>query len=348
MRRNYFKYGYSSQSRERQIMKDREINKWKYKDKSSTGKHLLNPIVDSKISSLPVVKFRAISSYGIILIYKEIDKDYKDRFGRIQYKYNVMVVKRRDSFAYCDLIRGCLTTDEKIKKFIPRLTEEERQRIFSFTFEELWNDFWVNNKKLDMTNQDTLKDYQRSKTVFEGIVTKYKDLLEKPSLVPENWYFPKGRRRVSETALECALREFQEETNIQTNNLKLISSAPPLEEFYKGTDDKIYRTVYFLFEIDHIPEIKYINTESKLRKKVISDEVSDMKWCSFYEASKLLDTSRKNILLISQFILGIGKNSKVSNYHYFSTGKRNNTINEKYIHINNKINKINKGRVFTT
>ena len=54
----------------------------------------------------------------------------------------------------------------------------------------------------------------------------------------------KGRRNVGETNRECAIREFQEETNYTTNDYELIDNIAPLDEEYMG--ENIYDTNMYI------------------------------------------------------------------------------------------------------
>ena len=42
------------------------------------------------------------------------------------------------------------------------------------------------------------------------------------------WGFPKGRRNFNETDLNCALREFNEETGINMKSIKLLEKLVPI------------------------------------------------------------------------------------------------------------------------
>jgi 8-oxo-dGTP pyrophosphatase MutT (NUDIX family) len=63
------------------------------------------------------------------------------------------------------------------------------------------------------------------------------------------WGIPKGRRDNKETDLQCAIREFQEETQITGNELTIYKNILPLEEVYVGNNGIRYRHVYFIGEL---------------------------------------------------------------------------------------------------
>lgn len=62
--------------------------------------------------------------------------------------------------------------------------------------------------------------------------------------------FPKGRRNVNESDLQCALREFAEESGISASDLRLSGTlASPFEEVFTGSNNVRYRHVYYLAEL---------------------------------------------------------------------------------------------------
>lgn len=63
------------------------------------------------------------------------------------------------------------------------------------------------------------------------------------------WGIPKGRRDNKETDLQCAIREFQEETQLADNSITIYKNIMPLEEVYVGNNGVKYRHIYFIGEL---------------------------------------------------------------------------------------------------
>ena len=63
------------------------------------------------------------------------------------------------------------------------------------------------------------------------------------------WGIPKGRRDNKETDLQCAIREFQEETQLADNTITIYKNIMPLEEVYVGNNGIKYRHIYFIGEL---------------------------------------------------------------------------------------------------
>ena len=88
------------------------------------------------------------------------------------------------------------------------------------------------------------------------------------------WEFPKGRRNYQEKDMECAIREFEEETGILKREIKIIENLLPFEEIFLGSNHKSYKHKYFLAytESASIDLDKYQQSEvSKLEWKTIDE-----------------------------------------------------------------------------
>ena len=84
------------------------------------------------------------------------------------------------------------------------------------------------------------------------------------------WEFPKGRRNYQEKDMDCALREFEEETGISHNKIQIVENIMPFEEIFTGSNYKSYKHKYFVgiinnntipkntFQINEISEIRWV------------------------------------------------------------------------------------------
>ena len=109
-----------------------------------------------------------------------------------------------------------------------------------------------------------IKEYKQSKLNF-GILQegKLKDIINQCGLVYETpeWEFPKGRRSSHETNMKCAIREFEEETDVSKNEYTLLDNVSPLTEEFIGSNGVRYKHIIFAFYKD--PEI-YPSTTYKI------------------------------------------------------------------------------------
>ena len=88
------------------------------------------------------------------------------------------------------------------------------------------------------------------------------------------WEFPKGRRNFQEKDIDCALREFEEETGLAKKDITIIENLMPFEEIFLGSNHKSYKHKYFLAYTDKTDDIlqNYQKTEvSKLEWKTLDE-----------------------------------------------------------------------------
>ena len=108
---------------------------------------------------------------------------------------------------------------------------------------------------------------------LEGLVKESNTRWETPE-----WGFPKGRRNSGENDINCAKREYIEETGHSKNSFEIIQNILPFEEIFTGSNYKSYKHKYYLAVL----------------KKCVSDdffqksEVSDMKWLTLEECIKVI------------------------------------------------------------
>ena len=223
---------------------------------------------------------KSIHSYGIILFAKD-GPDLK-----------YLIYQRRDNYEYIDILRGNWSTEERFQELMKALSDEEKERLRSYTFKELWDDLWIARGSRVHTN-----GYERAKKKYEQILPQLHDILNSPSMgIEPPWGFPKGKKITEEEGdTECALREFHEETRLSIDNVELWETLP-FVEIYKGNNDKLYSTNYYLAESPQIMEIQKMETPDCIRTTALSEESADAMWVSFEEACAKLNPRRSAIL----------------------------------------------------
>ena len=150
-----------------------------------------------------------ILSYGIILYHKYHNNT------------KIVLIERRNSISYIEFLRGKydINNNEYIQTLIDRMNITEKKLLLENDFDILWKNLWVN---LDNINNRIKKEYEKSKINFYYLKkTKLLKLINnsKTNYTENEWEIPKGRRNNKEKNKLCAIREFQEETNIQKKKL---------------------------------------------------------------------------------------------------------------------------------
>jgi 8-oxo-dGTP pyrophosphatase MutT (NUDIX family) len=208
-----------------------------------------------------------ISSYGIVLFHE---------FDGIR---KFLMLRRKDSYGYIDFIRGkySITNEFQIQSIIDEMSIHEKERIIKFSFNKLWTDMWLDSK-----NSHKNEEFNSEKKFYQ--ITDKSNLINintfldksKTSWIETEWEFPKGRRNFNENDLECALREFEEETGINKENISIIENLLSFEEVFIGTNLKAYKHKYFLAYLNKN------NSITNLDNYQIS-EVSKLEWKTYDE-----------------------------------------------------------------
>ena len=128
------------------------------------------------------------------------------------------------------------------------------------------------------------------KMTLERLIKESKSKWEYPE-----WGLPKGRRNLKERDLDCAIREFEEETDIARKDIHVIRSIEPLDEIFVGSNKRPYKHIYYIAKLinDDI-EVKINNL-----KKLQMIEIGDIKWFTLTESLKKIrsyNREKKNIM----------------------------------------------------
>jgi ADP-ribose pyrophosphatase YjhB (NUDIX family) len=179
---------------------------------------------------------------------------------------NFLMIRRKNTFGYIDIIKGKYNIANTIlfENLINSMTIEEKQDILNYDFDTLWNKMWLFPTKF---NIDTKKKFHSNLIFIHECIKKSTTTWYEPE-----WEFPKGRKNTKETEINCAKREFTEETGIDSINI--ISNVIPYDEIYIGSNLKCYKFKYFLAFINN-----YNTDLSNFQKS----EVSDIKWFTYNE-----------------------------------------------------------------
>lgn len=224
-----------------------------------------------------------ITSYGIILFY----------ISKPEQKIYYYLCQRRDSIEYSVILRGQYQK-EQLKLYVQLISKEEQHRLMTYDFDILWDDLWV-----DRDNIFYKQLYHSAKQKFDANIESIRSYIhEYPSdIETPPWGFAKGRINQKETQIECALREFQEETNLKINYKNVIINEP-FTETYTGSNHKIYRTIYYLAKAPrkYVVKLHKIKNKNKIREKTVSNEISNCTWIDIDDAKHYLSSWRQDLL----------------------------------------------------
>jgi len=179
-----------------------------------------------------------------------------------------LMIRRKNTFGYIDIIKGKYDIDNTIlfSYLINIMTSTEKNDMMKYDFKTLWQKMWL--YPTNYSNELETK-FNSNKVQIRDYIQKSKTLWYEPE-----WEFPKGRKNSKETEINCAKREFTEETGINHKTIHIIQNIIPYEEIYVGTNFKCYKLKYFLTYISDI------NVDISKYQKT---EVSAIKWLSYDE-----------------------------------------------------------------
>ena len=240
-----------------------------------------------------------------------------------------LMIRRKDTLGLMDFIRGKYSVNNKyyIMNMISQMTIQERAMLLEHTFDEVWEKVWdkpVAPPGLSV-NKSPSYEFGESRYKTEEMVSREKFNQLKSGVymnkTPPNmfvqscapaftletminecptkwdepeWGFPKGKRNYNESDIDCALREFYEETGIKSRNMTfVVSNLAPYEEIFMGSNYKSYKHRYFLMYVDYNTSVAEKMTD------VDKFEVSKVEWKSFNEclgAIRPYNLEKKRIL----------------------------------------------------
>jgi 8-oxo-dGTP pyrophosphatase MutT (NUDIX family) len=189
----------------------------------------------------------------------------------------MIMVRRKDSMSFAEFMRGKYdpADAEYVGRLVGNMTMEEQTGVLLLSFEELWRTMWngdpsspdygISREKFEQLNRPTLINANRS-----------------PYAEPE-WGFPKGRRIRGESDIDCAIREFSEETNIPRDSYIVLRNIK-LEETFNGLNDIQYRHVYFVALLKHPDQVNLTQRFTPMQRR----EISAIAWKSFDECEELV------------------------------------------------------------
>jgi len=179
--------------------------------------------------------------------------------------------------SFAEFMRGKYEIDntEYISTLVKNMTLKEQASVASDPFETLWRYMWGDDRITSDYAQSRDKFYTLDRRSFmRNNISEYTE--------PE-WGFPKGRRMRGESDLACAIREFDEETNIPRDAFVVLKNII-LTETFVGLNNVHYKHVYFV-ALTKNPDM--INLTQKLTP-VQRREISAIAWKTFEEAETLV------------------------------------------------------------
>jgi 8-oxo-dGTP pyrophosphatase MutT (NUDIX family) len=179
-----------------------------------------------------------IISFGIIC-YKLENKELK-----------YLMIQRKDSIAFMEFIRGKyeINNIDYIKQLLNNMVLSERNMIINSKFDDIWNYVWqqgdINKNNKEFINSKIKFSILNDNNFLKNYITSIKGVFAE-----REYGFAKGRRKMRESDIDCAVREFYEETRIKKEDIQILDHIMPFEEIFFGTNGVMYKHVYYVAKL---------------------------------------------------------------------------------------------------
>ena len=134
-----------------------------------------------------------------------------------QDKLEFLMIRRKDTLGFIDFMRGKYSLQNKdyIKNMIYQMTDEERNMLQNYTFQELWTKLWGKGNISSQYKNEESNSKEKFQQLKDGIyLADFQYSLH--SIIEEcnkelcwnepEWGFQKGRRNYQEKDYDCAIR----------------------------------------------------------------------------------------------------------------------------------------------
>jgi 8-oxo-dGTP pyrophosphatase MutT (NUDIX family) len=200
-----------------------------------------------------------------------------------------LLIRRVHSLGFADFIAGKYPLYNKnyLLNIINEMTNDEKEMLLTKDFDELWKSVWGEKNSIQYRGDEKIS---RSKYISLklGITINMQEYNLK-SLIDESvtnwseteWGFPKGRRNFQEKDLHCAMREFEEETGYNTNELTIVQNLIPYEEIFTGSNYKSYKHKYYVAFMNN-------NNTNEMIEDRKNYEVDKIAWYNYNDAVSVI------------------------------------------------------------
>lgn len=230
-----------------------------------------------------------IQSYGIVCINPKNNK--------------VLFIQKRNSYEFVDFIHGKydINNHNELIKLFKGMKYNEKIIILSLNFDFMWYYVYLDINK-----------FQHNKYYFNQIFNKYfnhnkyEKLIDlvKLNIFEHNksiWEIPKGKKlNKNELDLDCAIREFIEESNIQRNNFTIILND---RLSYSFNDKNVnYTYHYYIAQINDNQQQYQQQTQQYQQQQQqqhksnnLLSEVKNIKWLNIDDIKSLKNQKIYNL-----------------------------------------------------
>lgn len=239
------------------------------------------------------------------------NEEQLQKFAYYKHRILFMMVSRKFSLGFIEFIRGKydVTNTQKIINLFEQMYDDEIKYIRCNSYDNILYHFLNRDQESKHDVLNRIYDGKYSNEYCEAKM-KFNMLLNpsntedvpwdlnfyikniKPKWKKPEWGFPKGRReKNSEENIECACREFEEETGYHKDEYLVLNKIEPIDEVLRGTNGVYYKHTYYL-SMDN-------SAHEPLESEFDMHEIGEIRWFTYDEAMchiRPYHTEKKKIL----------------------------------------------------
>ena len=224
---------------------------------------------------------------------------YLKKFCMLQDSIKFLMIRRKNTLGYIEFVRGRYepTDADSIISLFQQMVKTEIDMIEKYDIDVLWKKLWSSvgeSKTYECEFKQSKEKFNKLKNGSYQYDLYFFTKNVEPEYETPEWGFPKGRRNFHEKNLDCATREFNEESGYNENDYMILKRLHSLNEVFLGTNEIRYKHIY------------YISINKTAKEAVIDknnpkqyEEIGDIGWFTYNEAINLIrpyHKQRKKIL----------------------------------------------------
>lgn len=209
------------------------------------------------------------------------------RFNHKKHTTEVLFVKKRCTYWYTTFVLGRYNVkdDKRLLYMLSRMTPEEKLVILTMNFRIIWDHNWqTHNYNPKFVRKPLIQpdSYESREFKFKDLIKDHGNhlrlLISQSKNRPLIWEIPKGRKiNNAENDVECAVREFREETNIIKEQYMFVPINPMTYSHRDG-------------DVNYMNKYYFATPTGPIRCRINFDmldqisEIIDVKWMTEQEA----------------------------------------------------------------
>jgi len=269
--------------------------------------------------------------------------EYKPTFGIALCRYNIdrnkqseiLMIKKRYTYQYFNFVYGKYRKNDDLylQYLFDNMTVGEKIEIMSMNFSKMWyriflidyvtnynisSNFSVTDHMIKYNSKMYIKKKSKFETYFLTNMTKLQSFIKNSTNNEIMWEIPKGhmeinKQKTNELPLDCAKREFEEETNISDKEYKILWDVEPISVNHVDDDIK-FTSSYFIAIQNNTSNIQPVISMSSYHQLI---EIENIKWVSIQDIQLLGLNKKYTNILYKTFTLIISVFKKnVKSYYY--------------------------------